>query len=170
MRRSEWSCIARINLAFLFNVVVILLLIPYTVVCTFGVGLGFMIYPPFGQRMHRLWAQGICFALGIHFRCINLERMEPGKAYIVAPNHSSGMDILVMAALPFPFKWISKKEMGQIPLFGWAMRKMGNYFVSRDRSGKDLNVMQSVEDGLKSGNSVMIFPKGHAPGPVKCFP
>jgi 1-acyl-sn-glycerol-3-phosphate acyltransferase len=79
---------------------------------------------------------------------------------IIAPNHQSGFDILVLAALPIDFKWVAKEEVGRIPFVGWAVKSMGTFFVKRDKSGHDLNVMKEVEEGLKKGKNVIIFPEG----------
>jgi 1-acyl-sn-glycerol-3-phosphate acyltransferase len=69
-------------------------------------------------------------------------------------------DILVVATLPITFRWISKVQVGRIPFLGAAMRAMNTYFVRRDHSAGDLEIMKQVEKGLREGYSVVVFPEG----------
>jgi 1-acyl-sn-glycerol-3-phosphate acyltransferase len=89
---------------------------------------------------------------------IGLENLPPRG--VLAPDHQSLLDIIVLASLPTGIRWISKKEVASIPFLGWALRASGCYFVKRDRSGGDLNVMREVEEGLQKGELVLIFPEG----------
>jgi 1-acyl-sn-glycerol-3-phosphate acyltransferase len=89
-----------------------------------------------------------------------LENLPTNSGFVLAPNHQSQFDIMLMATLPPDFRWVSKAQVAKIPLLGGALKAMGSYLVQRDQSGRDLNVMREVEDGLKSGNVVLIFPEG----------
>jgi len=113
-----------------------------------------------GHEIHHAWAR---VALRIIGARVEYERDDLLTVYptaVLAPNHSSIFDILVLAALPYDFKWISKSEVGKVPFLGRAMTAMGFYFVKRDRSSRDLNTMTAVEAGLRAGVPVAIFPEG----------
>jgi 1-acyl-sn-glycerol-3-phosphate acyltransferase len=69
-------------------------------------------------------------------------------------------DIPLLCSLGHSLCWLSKEEMGKLPFVGWSMKAMGCFFVKRNRSGHDINVMKDVEDGLKRGASIVIFPEG----------
>ncbi len=112
----------------------------------------------YGQRVHRFFGQGWLTIMGIELKVIDAQNF-PEKG-VLAPNHQSMFDIPVLSSLPITFRWISKKEVKRIPFIGWSMQAMGCYFVARDRSGKDLNVMKVVEEDLQRGNCVVIFPEG----------
>jgi len=141
------------------NVFAITLAVCWTLIISvlcFLVSLG---NPRGGRRVQRTWALGILRLMGIELKTHHLEKL-PARACILAPNHESYFDIMIMASLPIDFKWVSKAEVGRIPFVGWALRAMGAYLVRRDRSGADLTVMREVEAGLKSGDSILIFPEG----------
>lgn len=121
---------------------------------------GYAIKREWGQFFHHLFGKAGCWCMGIKVRFIGLENIPQGLGSILAPNHESIFDILVMASVPHDFSWVSKQEVGKIPFIGSAMRAMGCYFVRRDRSEHDFNIMAEVEDGLKQGRSVIIFPEG----------
>ena len=112
-----------------------------------------------GQIFHHAFGKGGLALMGIKVRKIGLENI-PRSGCIWAPNHESLFDILLLSSLPYDFAWISKEQVGKIPFIGTAMRGMGCYFVKRNRSAHDLNIMSEVEEGLKKGAMVVIFPEG----------
>jgi 1-acyl-sn-glycerol-3-phosphate acyltransferase len=120
---------------------------------------GFLVSDALGHRFHRLWAQGMLLLYGIRVRVFFVHPL-PSRPAILAPNHASAFDIPIVASLPVDFKWVSKEEVRRIPLMGWAMVKMGCFFVSRRNSSGDVNVLKNVEEGLRRGKSVVIFPEG----------
>lgn len=88
------------------------------------------------------------------------DKIVPGKTYVLVANHQSMTDIMALAALAIPFKWVSKKEAFRLPFIGWNMYL--NNYVSVDR-GNVRNVRATLEkcrDWLKRGVSLMMFPEG----------
>lgn len=115
--------------------------------------------PKIGPPLQRWFGLGWLWCLGIRITMLHEERI-PASGVVIAPNHESMFDILVMASQPKFFRWISKEEVGRIPLIGTAMRSLGAYFLTRNRSGGDMAVLKRVETGLADGFSVIIFPEG----------
>lgn len=55
------------------------------------------------------------------------------KPCIFVPNHTSFLDILLLSAyVPRPLKYLSKAEIGRIPIVGWAMQLAKHAFLRRD--------------------------------------
>jgi len=113
-----------------------------------------------GHYFHRLWGKGILWLMGVDLTVEGQENIPAEGGLILAPNHESYFDIFVICSLPVNFKWVAKAELKNIPLIGWAMRIMGCYFVQRDGSSRDLNVLKGVEQGLRAGGRILIFPEG----------
>jgi 1-acyl-sn-glycerol-3-phosphate acyltransferase len=130
----------------------------WSVICAILAVIGFLTYRPLGVKAHQYWGLGWCALLGIRLRIDGLEKLPPNG--VLAPNHESMFDIIALACLPIHYRWISKESVGRIPFIGWAMKAMGCFFVKRDRSGHDLNVMAEVEQALRDGAMVIIFPEG----------
>lgn len=142
------------------NIVAMILAIPWTV---FMSTIAFTVtpfFPKFGFWCNRNFARGLCKLFGLKITYIGFEKLPKNSAVVLAPNHQSVFDIPVLASIPFPFRWISKIQVTKIPFLGRAMKAVGTYLVRRDQSGGDLHVMREVENGLKSGISVAIFPEG----------
>ena len=120
----------------------------------------FWVNEKWGQVCHHAFGKGWLFLFNIKVDWVGLENLPPGGGVILAPNHESMMDIPLLSSLDYDLRWLSKEEVGKIPFIGASMRAMGCYFVKRNRSAEDLNVMKEVENGLRSGASIVIFPEG----------
>jgi 1-acyl-sn-glycerol-3-phosphate acyltransferase len=88
-------------------------------------------------------------------------RWPPGRgAYVVVANHQSFLDIFVLCNIPHEMKWVAKKELFKIPMFGWGLRLAGDICLDRGDAASALKVMEQARRYLKNGMSVMIFPEG----------
>lgn len=120
----------------------------------------FILFPRIGQKMQQYFGLGWIWIFGIKVQSFGRANLAKGRGCILAPNHESMFDIPLLCSLGHPLSWLSKEEVGKLPCIGWSMKAMGCYFVKRNRSGHDLNVMKDVEDGLRRGASIVIFPEG----------
>ncbi|MFM8270170.1 MAG: lysophospholipid acyltransferase family protein [Pseudomonadota bacterium] len=120
----------------------------------------FILIPKGGQKRQQGFGLGWIWLMGIRVTVHGKEHFPKLGGSILAANHESMFDIPLLCSLGHPLCWLSKEEVGKLPFVGWSMKAMGCYFVKRNRSGHDLNVMKDVEDGLKRGASIVIFPEG----------
>jgi 1-acyl-sn-glycerol-3-phosphate acyltransferase len=92
-----------------------------------------------------------------------LENALSGNSYILVANHASEFDIplLIDTFANFDVKFIYKKELEKVPVFGWGMRK--SPFIAIDREDPR-NAMSSIESALESFHaddaSIIVFPEG----------
>jgi 1-acyl-sn-glycerol-3-phosphate acyltransferase len=89
-----------------------------------------------------------------------MENFSYKKNYIVVSNHQSQIDILLAFNLFIPFRWVSKREVFNLPFLGWNM--LLNKYVGIKRGDKDSvkNMMQQCESILAQGCSLFFFPEG----------
>jgi 1-acyl-sn-glycerol-3-phosphate acyltransferase len=113
------------------------------------------------QPLAAFWGRALLLGAGCPVRISGRENLAPGQPYVFVCNHASALDIPVLfRALPSNFRWIAKKELFAIPLFGLALRAAG--YVPMDRSNRRAS-MQSLADAsarIQAGASVVIFPEG----------
>ena len=92
-------------------------------------------------------------------------------AAVLASNHASLADILVLFGLYRPFKWVSKASNFRLPFIGWNMRL--NRYVPLVRGDPDsiARMVAASEAWLDRGVPVLLFPEGtRSPdGQVKPF-
>lgn len=102
------------------------------------------------QKLNPLWT----------FRVGGTFPDDPRNPYVVVSNHESFVDILLISHLPWEMKWLSKKEMFNIPIGGWLMRMARDIRLDRgDRDSASAALVQ-CRDRLDDHVSVMIFPEG----------
>jgi 1-acyl-sn-glycerol-3-phosphate acyltransferase len=94
-------------------------------------------------------------ALQVH---VEVEGRQPTSGLIVS-NHVSYLDILAYStALPCVF--VSKAEVEEWPIFGRYARWSGSVFVRRHDRGDAARANVSVDETLKDGVPVILFPEG----------
>ena len=87
-------------------------------------------------------------------------------------NHQSDFDILiVLGHIPGQFRWIAKKELFHIPIFGAAMKTAGYIEIDRHNHEKALQSLDEAALRIREGKSVMSFPEGtrSRDGEIKAF-
>lgn len=109
-----------------------------------------------------LWSWAILKICGIRLKVQGLERLDPNRPYIFIANHQSYIDIPVLIqALPsFQLRWIAKKELLWVPLFGWAIWSAKHIIVDRSNLSKAKASLKKAEQRIKAGVSVVLFPEG----------
>lgn len=119
--------------------------------------------PPRGDwflRFARGWARTILFFSGVPVRVLHGERLIGSRGFVVASNHESYADILVLlSSLPLPLRFLAKRSIFRVPILGWSIRAAGFVPVDRgDRSRAGATVEAALKL-LRTGRSLVIFPE-----------
>jgi len=78
------------------------------------------------QGLAAWWARSICAVSGVVVTVTGREHLDAEKPYIFAANHQSQFDILALQGfLGMDFRWLAKKELFKVPIWGPAMRRSG---------------------------------------------
>lgn len=113
------------------------------------------------QGLAAWWARSICAAGGVTVSVTGTEKLDAEKPYIFAANHQSQFDILALQGfLGIDFRWLAKKELFKVPIWGPAMRKAGYIPVDRSRGRQALKSLGEAAQKIAAGTSVIIFPEG----------
>lgn len=98
--------------------------------------------------------------VGVRYRLRDRQHLPAGPCVIVA-NHSSYVDgVLLKAALPARFSFVIKKEMTQVPLAGFLLRRIDSQFVDRiNRHSGGLDARRLLRQATE-GRSLVFFPEG----------
>lgn len=100
--------------------------------------------------------------LGMRSRVVGREHLATGRPCIYLANHQSVYDVPAMAELyPPDTVVIGKKELRQIPFFGWVYAVTGNILIDRKNNPSAVGGLREAEEAvLTRGVSVWIFPEG----------
>ena len=77
---------------------------------------------------------------------------------LLVSNHLSYLDIMVMSSL-VPSSFVTSVEMKNTPVLGQIVILAGCLFVERRNKSKIKNEIKDIEDALKSGLNVVVFPE-----------
>jgi 1-acyl-sn-glycerol-3-phosphate acyltransferase len=119
--------------------------------------------PPRGEwalRIGRLWAHIILAASGVRVRVLHPERLPKEGSFVVAPNHESFYDILVLfAAVPLSLRFLAKRNLFRLPFLGWAIAAAGFVPVDRGDRGRSAATIDTALRRLAKGRSLIVFPE-----------
>jgi len=105
-----------------------------------------------------LMAWSARWILGIRVR---IEGEIPQGPAIFAGKHESLFEALELSRLLGSPATVMKRELAQIPLWGWAARRYGVIIVNRTANAAALrSMMKDARAALAQGRSVLIFPEG----------
>jgi 1-acyl-sn-glycerol-3-phosphate acyltransferase len=113
-------------------------------------------------RINQLWTWLILRICGVSLRVRGLENIDGGQAYIFMANHQSNVDIpvLIQSLTRFQLRWIAKKELLRVPLFGWAMWATKHITVDRADPLDAIKSLERAGERIAAGISVVVFPEG----------
>lgn len=93
------------------------------------------------------------------------EKIEEGRPYIVMSNHQSLLDVwALIGRIPLQIRWIVKIELRKIPVFGYALERMGHIYIDRGDHENAYRGLDVAADRIRGGTSVIIFPEGTRSG------
>ena len=116
-----------------------------------------------GFKLIRFQAKAILFLIGIRKEVHGSIPNDSKTSYIICPNHSSYLDILLLyATFPTYFIFLGKKELGSVPVFNIYFKKM-NLLVDRANPKAAHQAIKNACEKLKGGTNLVIFPEGTIP-------
>lgn len=152
----------------LFSILMFISVIPFAT-------LGLLMFPfPFEKRYPILttWQRLVTFfakvVCGIHYRIEGQEHMQGLKSAVAVSNHQSMWETMAFFQI-FPYMcFVLKRELLNIPFFGWTLRLIKPIGVDRTAGKKALDqVIKQGKKILEDGRWVVVFPEGHRMSPEK---
>ncbi|MCH7886517.1 MAG: 1-acyl-sn-glycerol-3-phosphate acyltransferase [Candidatus Marinimicrobia bacterium] len=114
------------------------------------------------QFLMNKWAWFFLKLSGVKIEVNGLENLTQGESYIFISNHASLLDIpAVCLGLPFQLRFLAKKELFKIPVFGQALLSAGHIRIDR---GNLESAVSSLKEGAivlkERGYSALVFAEG----------
>jgi 1-acyl-sn-glycerol-3-phosphate acyltransferase len=113
------------------------------------------------ERVLRSWGRRFVRVTGSWVIVRRDSGVEPGRSYVFVSNHTSNLDApAILSVLDHPLRFIAKKELSYIPVFGWAARRMGHVFIDRKNTARSTRAIRDrIGRGLR-GESLFFFAEG----------
>lgn len=111
--------------------------------------------------LSKIWAYIMLAVSFVRAEIKNKAKIVKGQSYIIISNHQSQYDILALVTtLGIQFRWIGKKEVLKIPIFGYALYASRNIFIDRSNTASAIESINKGMDRLPKGAGVMVFAEG----------
>lgn len=125
--------------------------------------------PPLLTRFIGFWARSMIGSLqvicGIRLVVTGMENLPSGGS-IIAAKHQSAFDTLIWLVLVPNSVYVAKKELLEIPGWGWLARHCGQLSVDRGAGASALRTLvREAKSRLAEGRPVVIFPEGTRTAP-----
>jgi len=122
------------------------------------------IFGPYSRIIYyiaKFWTNSILLVAGVKIEIEGLDKIDKSKSYIFIGNHQSHFDVLtVFSILPMTVRFMAKKELYKIPIFGWALTASGTIKIDRSNHEKSVSSMNNALEIIRKGVSVVVFPEG----------
>jgi fatty-acyl-CoA synthase len=115
----------------------------------------------FATRVTRAALSVYLILAGWRVRVEGRERIPENVPRMFVANHTSYADLIVLiATLGGDYHFVAKSEVRSIPFFRTFLRKLGHFAFNREDPQERLHQAEEIEQTLRRGESVFIFPEG----------
>ena len=112
------------------------------------------------EGIPRLWCKAILRAAGVTMRIHGSENVPRNEARIYVANHVSWFDVFALAAYLPRYRFIAKKELFKLPVFGPAIRATAAIEIDRRNRKAAFQAYETAARDVKEGVSVIVYPEG----------
>lgn len=117
--------------------------------------------PSVFQNAARIWSLSLLKAGRIKIEVIGKANLPKNNPYIIISNHQGNADIpILLGAMPHNFRFIIKRELFKVPIFGWYLKKAGYLSINRESPREAKKTLEDSINILNQGENILIFPEG----------
>ena len=97
------------------------------------------------------WARLNAYLTPMFIKVTGRENVDKNQSYIIASNHQSHFDILlVYGFLGIDIKWVMKMELRKVPVLGFACDKLGHIYIDRSDHNAAIESLIAAKNKLGS--------------------
>ncbi len=114
-------------------------------------------WPLFKANRQRICNGRLCDLLGVKVRIVG--EIPRDGAMLAISNHLGLMDPFILSS-QMPVAFAAKAEIAGWPVIGWICKLVGVIFVERDRRMQTGIFVEQVQERIREGIRVLVFPEG----------
>ena len=112
-------------------------------------------------------ARAVC---GIRWRVVGMRNL-PASPCVILSRHESAWETIAFQRIFPPQVFVLKRELLNIPFFGWGLRRMSPIPIDRSAGASALRQMREAgAERLRAGFYVVVFPEGTRARPGEVLP
>jgi 1-acyl-sn-glycerol-3-phosphate acyltransferase len=118
--------------------------------------------PPdsFVGRGGHWWSYWVLKAAGAKVVVRNPERVSRTASRVYVSNHVSWFEIFALATIVDRYRFVAKKEIRSVPLFGKAAGEVAAIYIERNNRKAAFSAYEEAAQRIKGGLNVVVFPEG----------
>ena len=99
---------------------------------------------------------------GTRVQAFGLDHLDPSRAYVIVPNHESNLDPMALLSTldMLSIRFVVKREITRIPIFGPALLRTGNVRVDRSNPSKDITRLREGMGRRDPAVSILFYAQG----------
>lgn len=107
------------------------------------------------------WARRVLRLSGVRVRVRGSERVPRDRPVLFLSSHRSLLDVPALyQAVPDTTRFVAKRELFRIPLFGQAIRLLGFFPIDRRDLRRARRALESAASEAGAGRALLVFPEG----------
>jgi len=115
----------------------------------------------YAAKVFKLWMRSLLLLSFCPFKIKGKDNLYLKSPNIFVTNHSSYVDAVFLTAfLPSNVIFVGKESLFKVPILGFFFNKLGYISINKMDYSQSLGDMKKIEESLKQGSSVLIFPEG----------
>ena len=109
----------------------------------------------------RRWAVRMLRVSGVTVSTVGFERVPTDQPVVYVSNHQSWFDIFALiTTLPGQTRFVAKKELAKVPIFGKAIQAAGHIFIDRQDRQAAFSAYEQSAQYIRAGMSALLFAEG----------
>lgn len=113
------------------------------------------------NRLIVWWSRALLASFGVKVEAFGLEHAQGLGPCVILSSHRSHLDgPVLLCTLPFDFSFVIKRSLARIPLWGWAVTRVGYVAIDRADHADGIAGMRRAAQMVRAGRRVLTFPEG----------
>ncbi|MCK4640480.1 MAG: 1-acyl-sn-glycerol-3-phosphate acyltransferase, partial [Candidatus Marinimicrobia bacterium] len=121
-----------------------------------------LFYPPLHSWLFIVWSRIVLILLGVKLNVSGKEHLPEKGPGVIIINHESALDIpIAVAGLQAPVRFMAKRELFKVPIFGWCLALCNHIPIDRQNRKKAIKSINKVSKKLiRKRIFVIVSPEG----------